>query len=91
MAGEWTSVAKAVIKAALATRDRAVMLGHELFEGWEDLVEEVRHERATEAGRSRSALSTASSETSAPSPAPSPEPETPSQEDTPPCASADQE
>jgi len=46
-----TSTMKSVIRAWLTARDRAITAGHELIEMVEDLVEEVRHERALEAQR----------------------------------------
>jgi hypothetical protein len=55
VSGEWAGVAKALIKAVFTTQERIVTFGHELAEGWEDLIEEVRHERAAEAARPRPA------------------------------------
>src|SRR6266545_768269 len=52
MPDQWAmSTAKTFIRAWLTARDRIITAGHELIETVEDLVEEVRHERAVEAQR----------------------------------------
>ena len=55
MPDQWaTSTVKSFIRIWLTARDRVIMAGHELVEMFEDLVEEVRHERAVDAQRAAS-------------------------------------